>query len=262
MDADDLVTPTALEELYTQAKKYDADVVHCEKFYMVPDEFTYHSEFRKHLKPWNYSTGEKVLIAEPLVWENNFEERIKFFGQRKLIWNVCNQLIRRDFIVNNEIQFWDIFAEDMLFTICELCCAKRYVLLPNVIYYYRQREGSVTDTKNDLPKFLRRQVKALKTGIICIDEFLSEQEFFSRRPGLKYILFNTFANEMLGRVTGIYAQVPAPALDTFLQKEFSDGNHKALTTFLFSMLNLHRLQLIQSQQRIAQLENEIKSLKG
>lgn len=206
-------------------------------------------------------------MTEPLVWENNFEERIKFFGQRKLIWNVWNQLIRRDFITDNEIKFCDIVAEDMVFTICGLCSAKKYVLLPNVIYYYRQTEGSVMRGKKDFSKLLRRQVKALKTGIKYIDDFLSEREFFSRRPDLKYILFDMFAssNEMLE----IYAQVPAPALDAFLQKEFSDGNHKALTTFLFSTVNSYRLQLIRAQQfaaqahqRIAQLENEIKSLKG
>lgn len=37
MDADDLVTPTALEELYAQAKNFDADVVHCEKYYQASD---------------------------------------------------------------------------------------------------------------------------------------------------------------------------------------------------------------------------------
>ena len=262
MDSDDFVTPTALEELYTQAKNFDADVVHCEKFYVVPDEFSYHSEFRKHLKPWNYLTGEKILITEPLVWENNFEERIKFFGQRKLIWNMCNQLVRRDFIVNNEIQFCDITAEDMLFTICELCSAKRYILIPNVIYYYRQTEGSITHAKKTLPEFLSRKVKKLKTITRYIDDFLSDREFFSRRPDLKYILFDMFINELLNGVMGIYAQVPAPALDDLLQKEFSDGNSKALSTFLFSTVNSYRLQLIHAHQRISQLENEIKSLKA
>ena len=269
MDADDLVTPTALEELYTQAKKFDADVVHCEKFFQVSDEILNDTERKKFLKPWNYLTGENFLVTEPLVWENNFEERIKFFGQRKLIWNVWNQLIRRDFITDNEIKFCNIVAEDMIFTICELCSAKKYVLLPNVIYYYRQSEGSVMRGKKDLSKLLRRQVKALREAVRYIEKFLSEREFFSRRPDLKYILFDTFANEILNGVTGFYAQVPAPALDELLQKEFSDGNHKALTTFLFSTVNSYRLQLIraqqfaaQAQQRIAQLENEIKSLKG
>ena len=269
MDADDLIMPTALEELYTQAKKFDADVVQCEKFFQASDEILNDAERKKNLKPWNYLTGEKILVTEPLVWENNFEERIKFFGQRKLIWNVCNQLIRRDFTADNEIKFCDIVAEDMVFTICELCSAKRYVRVPNVFYYYRQTEGSVMRGKKTLPELLSRQVKALKTGIKYIDEFLSEREFFSRRPDLKYILFDTFAGEVLNGVTGIYMQVPAPALDDLLQKEFSDGNHKTLMTFLFSTVNSYRLQLIraqqfaaQAQQRIAQLENEIKSLKG
>ena len=173
-----------------------------------------------------------------------------------------NQLVRRDFIVNNEIQFCDITAEDMLFTICELCSAKRYVLLPNVIYYYRQNEGSITHAKKTLPEFLSRKVKALKTVIRYIEEFLSDREFFSRRPDLKYILFDMFINELLNGVMEIYMHVPAPALDAFLQKEFSDGNHKALTTLLFSMVNSYRLQLIGAHQRISQLENEIKSLKA
>ena len=34
MDNDDVITKTALEEMHTLAKKYDADVVYCEKYYM------------------------------------------------------------------------------------------------------------------------------------------------------------------------------------------------------------------------------------
>ena len=271
MDADDFITPTALEELYTLAKNFDADVVHCENYYQASDEILNDAKRRKNLKPWNSLTGEKILVTKPLVWENNFEERIKiFFNPRKLDWAIWNHLIRRDFITDNEIKFCDIvIAEDMLFTFCELCCAKRYVLIPNVVYYYRLTENSLTRGKKDLSKLLSRQVKALKTGIKYIDDFLSEREFFSHRPDLKYILFDTFANEMFGYVTSIYAQVPAPALDELLQKEFSDGTGKALTTFLFSTVNSYRLQLIRAQQfaaqahqRIAQLENEIRRLKG
>ena len=38
LDSDDFVTLTALEELYFLAKKFDADVVHCEKWYPITDE--------------------------------------------------------------------------------------------------------------------------------------------------------------------------------------------------------------------------------
>ncbi|MBR3747432.1 MAG: glycosyltransferase family 2 protein, partial [Selenomonadaceae bacterium] len=38
LDADDTITTTAFEELYSVAKKFDADVVACEKYYPVPEK--------------------------------------------------------------------------------------------------------------------------------------------------------------------------------------------------------------------------------
>lgn len=100
---DDLVTPIALKELYTQAKNFDADVVQCEKFYWASDEIL----------------------------------------------------------------------------------DKRYVLLPNVIYYYRLSVASITRGKKDFSKLLIQQVKALREGIKYIDEFLSGREFFFALPRFK-----------------------------------------------------------------------------
>ena len=47
IDADDLLTLTALEELYTLAKAFDAEVVYCEKYYKASvdlSEIVVHSE--------------------------------------------------------------------------------------------------------------------------------------------------------------------------------------------------------------------------
>ena len=264
MDSDDLITPTALEELYTQAKNFDADVVHCEKFYFVPENFINTAEAGKNLQPSNYLTWQNILVKEPLVWENNFEERLCFFNQKKLVWNVWLQLVRRDFIMNSGIQFCNIFGEDLMFTMCELCCAKKYV-----IYYYRQREGSVVHSGKEIPKRLKVQIKALTEGIRYLDKFLSDSNFFSSRPDLKYLLFDFFAQEMLGDLAEIYAKVPAYALDEILRKEFGDDT--AFLPVIFSTMNIYRLQLIQAQQqfvkfnqfaaqaqqRIAQLEAEL-----
>lgn len=261
-DSDDTITPTALEELYSLAKEYDADVVQCEKYYDVPEDSWYDAELRKRLKPYNYLTGEKILIHKPLVGENNFEERIKFFRQKKLIWNVVVQLIRREFIIKNNIKFCDIFAEDMLFSICELCAAKKYVVVPNAVYYYRtKRSGSTMTMRLEIAKQLHRQIKALTEGVEYLDKFLSDNEFFVRRPDLKYMLFDAFVSEMSSHLLGIYARVPAPALDELLRKEFG-GDNVALTSFIFNAMNIYRLQLMQSQQRIAALETELKRLKG
>lgn len=262
MDNDDAVTPTAFEELYSLAKKCDADVVHCEKFYGVPDKLWNNAEYRRQMKPVNYLTGEKIVVTEPLIWEGSFEERIKFFIQKKLIWNYWVQLIRRDFIIKNSVKAVGIIADDMIFTICELCCAKRYVVVPNVVYFYRQREDSLIHKNVTAQKHLNLWITMIKNGIRYLDKFLSDNEFFLRRPDLKYILFDMFVNEMTNHLLGIYARVPAPALDELLRKEFADGDNVALMSFIFSAMNIYRLQIMQSQQRIAALENELNRLKG
>ena len=269
-DSDDSVTPTALEELYTLAKKFDADVIHCEKYYNIPDKFWNDAAYRKQLKPYSYLNREKVLVTAPLIWENNFEERIAYLTQKKLIWNIWNQLIRRDFIIDNRIRLCSIFAEDMIFTMCSLCSAKKYVVVPNIIYNYRVRDGSLTNDKVTLDSVMHKWLHALKLGIACLDEFFGEREFFAKRLDLKYILLDMFVQETLGGLGGIYAQIPAPALDEIIRKEFSGGDNLALTSFIFSLANIQRLQLMQNrhqfnqfaaqaQKRIAELEARLQT---
>ncbi|MBQ7198035.1 MAG: glycosyltransferase family 2 protein [Selenomonadaceae bacterium] len=53
IDSDDFITKTALEELYPIAKKFDADVVHCEKYFQFTDG-------QENFKIESYQTGEFV----------------------------------------------------------------------------------------------------------------------------------------------------------------------------------------------------------
>ena len=269
LDGDDALTLTALEELYEIAEKFMAEVVRCENYYKVHDEFWNHDEYRKNLKPSNYLTGEKILVTEPLIWENNFEERIKYFVQKKLIWNVWGQLIRRDFILKNNLKMPDAVAQDMTFTICEICCAKKFVVVPNVVNYYRNRPNSVSTEKINVVNLIYKWLNSTKYGVKFIDEFLSEREFFTQRPDLKYLLFDAFSQEMLRHLNEIYAQIPTHALDELIRKEFSDGDNLALTSYIFNKMNVQRVQFMQAQykfnqfaqqaqKRIAELEAEIK----
>ena len=258
MDNDDVVAPTAFEELYTHAKNFDADVVQCEKYYNIPNKFWNDAAFRAQCKPYNYLTKEKIFVTEPLVWQNNFEERIKFFCQKKLIWNYWVQLIRRDFLIANAIKMVGIIADDMIFTICELCSAPKYVVVPNVIYFYRKRKDSLLHKKIAADKELDMVAAMLKDGVRYLDEFLNQRDFFAQRPNLKYALFNAFAKQILKSVYKIYAQVPASALDTILRKEFCDGDNTALTSFVFNMMNIYYLKFMTAQRHIAELENALK----
>ena len=260
IDPDDAITPTALEELYSAAKNFDADVVHCEKWYQIPDEFYHDTEYRKKLKPCSWPMGEKRYIDQPALLTSDLEKRIVDFGKMWLIWSVCLQFIRRKFIIDNGIRFSDIYSEDMIFTMCELCCAKRYLVLPNVFYFYRLRSNSAVRETFDVPKIIHNYAKTLKQGINYLDGFFNRQEFFANQSDLHYILFKTFATVILSRVDRVYRETPIHMLDKFLRKEFND----AFAAFTFNAMNVYRLQQNLSPKRIVvpEIETDYKDSEG
>ncbi|MBQ7629838.1 MAG: glycosyltransferase family 2 protein [Selenomonadaceae bacterium] len=285
MDSDDAVTPDALEKLYTTAKKFDADVVGCEKYYDVPEQFWYDTEFRKQLKPSTYQTG--VCVTEPTLITNDFAERVKECFQRRFLWNIWSKLIRRNFLIENEISMTNEMANDMLLTCFLVYSAKRYVRVPYTINFYRVLESSLTHQKRDPLKKFKKYVRALSVGIEHLDKFLDRQEFFQSNPTAKYMAFELYTQEILSYLNEIYLKIPTSDLDNILREELFLSDNLALSTFIFNTMNIYRLQLRQAQiqlnqivtqanqqinqfnqfaaqakQRIAELENEIKRLKN
>lgn len=259
MDSDDTVTPTALEILYTHAKKFDADVVQCEKNYEIPDEHWGDADYIKNLKPSCWPANEKVFITQPTLLTEDFARRAVEFSRSWLTWSIWIQLIRRDFLIKNNLHFVGIALEDLIFTMCEICSAKRYLVVPNVIYTHRTREGSLLwRDKENIEKFVHSRLISVKEGVRYLDEYLNGFETFAHRPDLKYALFNMFIQEILGHLMEVYAKVPAPQLDALLRKEFV-GENSALTSFMFNTMNVQRLQLIMAQRRIAELEAALKA---
>ena len=191
----------------------------------------------------SWPTMEKVFVTEPTLLTDNFEERIVDFCERRwLCWSACLQIIRREFIINNQIQFANVYAEDMIFTMCELCCADKYVVVPNVYYLYRLRDNSATSedySKFDAIKLIRKYSSTYKNGINYLEAFLDRNEFFSQRSDLKYTMFNVFAEELTERIRRIYDKVPAHTLDKYLREEFNDS---ALMAFIFNRMNIFRRQ--------------------
>ena len=67
LDADDILTKTALEEMYTLAKKNAADVVYCEQHYKMEADGTNREISIMQPKPW---------VDKPTVETANFAERV------------------------------------------------------------------------------------------------------------------------------------------------------------------------------------------
>ncbi len=267
LDNDDTITPTALAELYLVAKKFNADVVACEKYYNIPEKFWRNAEYRRQMKPFSYQKGG--FVTEPTLISDNLRERIKDLYQKKFIWNIWSKLIRRDFITKNEIYFNQNMIQDMLFTCCLLFTAKRYVRVPNIINYYRLLDDSLSHKQEDPQKNFRRYVRTLSSGFNFLDKFLSSREIFIKNPAEKYLALEIFVREVLEYLKKYYLGNKPHVLDNFLRQEFSREDNSALAAFIFNFDNVHRIllrnsqvQLSQAKKRIAELENEIKVLKG
>ena len=253
MDSDDAVTPDALEKLYVVAKDFNADVVGCEKYYDVPEKFWYDAEFRKELKPFSYQSGE--FVTEPTPITNDFSERVKDCYHGRFLWNIWSKLIRREFLIENGISITNEMANDMLLTCFVVYSAERYVRAPYVINFYRVVESSLTHKKREPIKQLQKYFHALKVGFAHLDKFLNDRDFFKQHPEMKYLALETYVREILSYFRDIYSRIPAPAFDEVLRKEFG-GDNAALMAFIFSTLNIQRLQLMQAQYQINQIVNQ------
>ena len=256
MDSDDTVTPDALEKLYTAAKNFNADVVGTEKFYNIPDKFWNNAEYRRQMKPYSYQKGG--FVSQPTLISADLSERVKDCYNKRFLWNIWSKLIRRDFLIENEITITNEMANDMLLTCFLVYSVEKYVRIPDVINFYRVVDTSLTHTARDSFKQLKKYCSALRVGFEHLDKFLSGREFFKQNPAMKYLAFETYVREILSYLDKIYGKLPMYKFDEILREEFSKGDNSALMTFIFGAMNVYKLKILQNFQRVNELEKVIR----
>ena len=85
-----------------------------------------------------------------------------------------------------------------------------------------------------------------------LDNFMEKFKFFKLFPDFKYKVFDLFmGNCGIERIVlQIYEQLPAYELDSLIRKELDSITDKtALTTYLFSRMNILTLKLIQQLEK-------------
>ena len=260
LDADDAITKTALEEIYPIAKKFDADVIHCERHFAAPANTV--NMDKKVFKIASIMPTDFVTVPTPMSASKT--ERIALFSTGKFTWTTYTNFVRRKLVMKNKIEFPNIkMGGDFVFTIKLLCLAESFIIIPNIYYIYRQLIDSVSRFGNqtNIDKLVKHVGALTFKGISVIDNFLNEFKEFRDNPGYKYALYEHLIahNPTFLR---IYAQIPAHKLDTLIKAELSDEqNIIPLTSFLFARMNIFNLQLIQAQQIIAQKDAQIAELK-
>lgn len=278
MDNDDLITKTALEELYTLAKNFDAEVVYCEKYYLTDND-------AKGIQLVN--TIKDDAVDKPTFETENLVERFnriltgKFFGVPWL------QLVSRDLLIENNINYPPMRGhDDTIYTWSLIFFAKKFLRVPNATYIYRLSDDSITRKKDVIPaQKIDFNIHMTVEGVQAIRKLTDKLEFFKQNPMYLYALLDYFFQvnfkDMLKKslelqpyeIYEIIKQkfgeklgeqdVLVSALCTFLnnQQKIFAANNQRFNQFAEQAQNRIKdleAQLAKSQRRIAELEARLK----
>ena len=265
MDSDDVITKTALEELYRAAEDSQADVIHEEKFLITKDRSEELTN-KTQLIPISWERkDENGFVTKNTTISEDMSDRLQRYSQGQFYWNTWSKLFKREFIIKNHILFPDLFsAEDMIFCFKCLCLAKNYVRVPNVVYFYRIRQGSIAHHDRQMEDHIQRQVKIIIDGSKCLNDFMKEFEIFDLQPEFRQNVLDIFIREHFRHLRHIYANTPVHEINEILYKEFltSSNVDASLISYFFSEANLFRVLFEQAQHQIAQLQEELANLRN
>ena len=264
MDSDDVFLKNALDELYRAAEDTQADVLHEERFLITRDR----SEELTNTTPLIPISWERKdddgFVTKPTVITNDIVERLRAYSQGYFYWNIWSKLFRREFIVENCLEFVNLSAEDMIFSFQCLCLAKNYVRVPSIVYFYRIRENSIAHLRPDKEIYIPKQLKIITDGSKYLNDFMKNFKVFDEYPEFRQNVLDIFIREHFRHLRQIYASTPVYEINKILYKEFLTAANvdASLISYFFSEANLFRVLFDQAQQHIAELQEEVQALKG
>ena len=124
VDADDFVREDFLKKAYEIAQSTDAD--------MVQFEYELYTE-----RLGNVPSGRK--IERESICLENIAQRKRFLVEEKITYGCWNKLYRRELIARAGVKYAEhVIYEEPLFVYPLLFFGKRFEIVPDVFYYYRQ----------------------------------------------------------------------------------------------------------------------------
>lgn len=237
MDSDDLILLNGLEKLYTTAKRFDVDVVDTTKSYKMSND-------GKVLIPVNLTRTTPKNIP---ILEHNLEWRVQGLLADKFSWAPWRRLLRRNFLVENEIFFPDKLkrCEDEIWTHGLLFCAKEIVHIPIAVYLYRLSEKSITRIKRTHLENINSRIHNILHDLQWIDNIMSKVPFFNEHPEYRYAILEHSTQRFFLKLFDSSRKVSSSDMYESIKREFGGnfGEYAVILSVLCTMIN-HYQKLI------------------
>ena len=253
IDSDDFITPTALEEMISLMKNYNAEVIYIEKYFKADDGGKI---FEKKI-----TQGAK-RVSKPTFEPENLAERVDYISRKNFWGTPWSKFVRRDFLLNNEIFFPNLIpCEDHIWTFGLFFFAKRFLRVPNAIYVRRMSKGSEVRRKRTREQKFAYWLNASILGSKFLDQMLGRIEFFQKNIQYRYAMLEKLSTHMFELSFKSSLQIPQHSLYTALKKEFGNklGDYDVLIPLLCAIINKYQKSIEQKNMQIAELEKRLNS---
>ena len=259
IDADDMLSNVALEQLYTAAEHFDADVVHTAKFFFFNEDPQNPEKLPDTVQ---VSAG---IVDEVAFLPEDVGERMKIFCAN-IMFGVTGwqKFVRRDFLVENGIVFPENMkcSHDLIWTIEVLFYAKRYLMIPQPLYFHRLRTDSLSHSKRVGASGIEHWGNWLACGADQLCNFFAREKFFQDEPQCVYMLLDRYVkmheNLFVTAISGIDPPDAQRVLEKILAADF--GEHSGLVSHLCTSLNVARINQNLLTARVNELERQLQQV--
>lgn len=264
-DSDDFLAKTALDEMYKLAKNFGSEVVYCEKNFET-DEDGNNPRLMTHQK------GE--LVEKPTFETNNLRERVNIILERDIWGAPWCKFVRRNFLIENEIIFPNIFpCEDYFWTLNLFFYAEKFLRVPIATYVWRQTKKSAIRGKETDEEKLNLWLNPVIFGLKNLDEMLGRLDFFKNNPQYRHAILDFVVNKMFDMSFKAGMSIPQFNIYGTIKQKFGNnlGDYDILIPVLCTALNTQQKIITLNQrefkkvfattsEKIAELEEELRQL--
>lgn len=260
LDSDDMYTPTALQEMFTIAEQWQADVVHTEQVYF-PENQQIDVDFRT-TKFSKFSKERGGFCSAPMLETQDIAQRVQMFFQGRFFGWVHNKVYRRDYLMEKNLKFEDLkTSEDIIFYFLVTLTAPRIIRVPNIIYVYRHNPGSITRKIVSIQESLHALTHLMIEGAKIMDDFMMTIPELAKNPALRQLPVDYIIQQHLIWTQRFYEKFNPAQLDELVRNEMRPycGDHSAFYAYIFSAIHVYRQKMINYEKKIHELEEQLKN---
>ena len=156
MNAADVLTKTALEEIYSLAKEFDAEIVYCEKYFTSTGM---RKRFMNNIRLAEDATQQIAFVDKPTLETENLAERISKAMDDNYRSETWRRFVKRKLLIDNNILFNSTAGlSEIVWSFEVLLCSKHFLKVPNACYINRLNVETQSLKEDTTPELIRESL--------------------------------------------------------------------------------------------------------